>query len=190
MSTRFLLWIVAGANALVAGMTYALLGWNRTGAHAATRNTARFAGVCFLLAFAAPALVHFAKRLPSEATLVLAFVAAQGVHFAAVIVLLSGFERAHVLQNPLQTVLVFTLGFGLVLTAALTAQPRTVRWYTVLRTFALYVIFLIFTLGFGFNQIKPLRILSVLLLVALVARLTTRVQSRTHVVTDGTGLLP
>src|SRR5215831_19222371 len=126
-------------------MTYTVLGWNRAGAHAAVRNTARFAGVCFMLAFAAPALVRLAKRLPSEASLVLAFVAAQGVHFATVIVLLSVFEREHVAQNPLRTALVVALGFGLVLTAALTAHSRTARWFAVLRTFALYAIFLIFT---------------------------------------------
>ena len=128
MSTQFLLWMVTGANALVAGTTYALLGWNGAGAHAATRNTARFAGVCFLLTFAAPALVRFAKRLPSEATLVLTFVAAQGVHFAMVIVLLFGFEREHVAQNLLLTALVFIGGFGLVLTAALTSRPCRARW--------------------------------------------------------------
>jgi len=180
----------AGANALVAGMTYAVLGWNGAGAHAAARNTARFAGVCFMLAFAAPALVRFAKRLPSEAALVLAFVAAQGVHFATVIVLLSVFEREHVAQNPLRTTLVFILGFGLVLTAALTSQARRARWYTALRGFALYAIFLIFTLAFGFNRVKPLRVLSVLLLAALIARLTSRVQARTRVAAGGTGLVP
>jgi len=161
-------------------MTYALLGWSRASAHAATRNTARFAGVCFLFAFAAPALVRFVRRLPSEVTLVLAFVAAQGVHFATVILLLSAFEREHVAQNPLRTTLVFTLGFGLVLTAALTAHPRATRWYAALRTFALYMIFLIFTLAFAFNRLKPLRVFSVLLLAALIARLTSRVQSSTR----------
>jgi hypothetical protein len=190
VSTQLLLWMFGGANALVAGITYALLGWNRAGAHAATRNTARFASVCFMLAFAAPALVRFVKRLPSEATLVLAFVAAQGVHFATVIVLLSVFEREHVAQNPLQTALVFTLGFGLVLTAALTSQPRRARWYAALRTFALYVIFLIFTLAFAFNRVKPLRVLSVLLLAALIARLTSWLQSPTRAAPGSTGLAP
>jgi len=190
VSHRFLLWMVAGANAVVAGMTYALLGWNRAGAHAATRNTARFAALCFMVAFAAPALVRFAKRLSSEATLVLAFVAAQGVHFAAVIVLLSVFEREHVAQNRLQTALVITIGFGLVLTAAVTSQPRIVRWYTAVRTFALYSIFLIFTLGFAFNQVKPLRIFAVLLLAALIVRLTSRVNRRSPVPAGGNGVVP
>ena len=189
VSTRLLLWTVASANPLVAAMTYALLGWSRASAYAATRNTARFAGVCFLFAFAAPALVRFVRRLPSEATLVLAFVAAQGVHFATVIVLLSAFEREHVAQNPLRTALVFTLGFGLVLTAALTAHSRTARWYAALRTFALYAIFLIFTLAFAFNRLKPLRVLAVLLLAALIARLTSRVQSPTRWAAGGTGMV-
>src|SRR5215469_13974548 len=140
MSHRFPLWMVASANAVVAGMTYALRGWSREGAHAATRNTARFAALCFMVAFAGPALVRFAKWLPSEATLVLTFVAAQGVHFAAVIVLLSVFERQHVAQNPLYAALVFTGGFAFVLTLALTSQARTARWYNVLRAFTLYAI--------------------------------------------------
>jgi len=170
-------------------MTYAVLGWNRAGAHAAVRNTARFAGVCFMLAFAAPALMRLAKRLPSEASLVLAFVAAQGVHFATVIVLLSVFEREHVAQNPLPTALVFTLAFGLVLTAALTCQPQRARWYTAVRAFSLYAIFLIFTLAFGFNRVKPLRVLSVLLLAALIARVTSLIQGRTRVAAGGPGLV-
>jgi len=190
LPTQFPLWMVAGANALVAGTTYALLGWNAMGAHAATRNTARFAGVCFLLAFAAPGLMRFAKRLPSEATLVLTFVAAQGVHFAAVIVLLSVFERQHVAQNPPHAALVFTGGFALVLTLALTSQPRTARWYNVLRSFTLYAIFLIFVLGFGLNRVKPLRILSALFLVALIVRLTSRVQSRSRLNAASSGLVP
>lgn len=122
--------------------------------------------------------------------MVLAFVAAQGVHFATVIVLLSVFEREHVAQNPLQTALVSTLGFGLVLTAALTSQPRRAPWYAAFRTFALYVIFLIFTLAFAFNRVKPLRVLSVLLLGALIARLTSRLQSPTRVAAGSKGLVP
>jgi hypothetical protein len=174
--------MVAAANSVVAGMTYALLGWNHAAAQAAARNTARFAALCFMVALATPALARFAKLLRSEATLVLAFVAAQGVHFATVIVVLSAFEREHVAQNPLRTVLVFTIGFGLVLTAALTSQPRKGHWYAALRGFALYAIFLIFTLAFAFNQVKPLRILAALLLAALIARLALQIQSRTRVI--------
>ena len=115
VSNRFLPSMVAAANAVVAGLTYAILGWSPAGAHAATRNTARFSAICFAIAFAGPALARFGRRFPSEAILILAFVAAQGIHFAAVIALLSIFERAHVAHNPLQTAVVFTVGFGLVL---------------------------------------------------------------------------
>jgi len=178
VSSRFLLWIVAAANAVVAVFTYAVLGWSPPGAHAATRNTARFSGICFAIAFASPALARFGRRFPSEATLILAFVAAQGVHFAAVTVLLSTFERAHVANNLLRTAVVVTLGFGLVLLASLTSQPRVGRWYSAMRAFALYAIFLIFTLGFATNRVKPLRGLLVLFFAALVLRASAHFQSR------------
>lgn len=177
MSTRILLWIAA-ANAVVAVLTYATLGWSAAGAHAATRNTARFSGICFAIAFASPALARFGRRFSAEATLILAFVAAQGIHFVAVIVLLSVFERAHVANHLLQTAVVATVGFGVVLAASLTSQPRVGRWYSAMRAFALYAIFLIFTLGFATNRVRPLRGLLVLFIAALVLRASAQFQSR------------
>jgi hypothetical protein len=185
LSNRSLLWTAAAANALVAGSTYALEGWNRASAHAAARNTARLAGVCFLLAFAAPVMVRFVRRLPSQATLILAFVAAQGVHFATVLVVLFVFDREHVAQNPLRAALVVTGGFGLVLAAALTAEPRTTRWYTVLRTLALSVIFVIFTGAFAFRHRGPLIVLAILFLAALIARIALWAKRPTRVAPAG-----
>ncbi len=178
MSNRFLLSTVAAANAVVAVLTYAILGWSSTGAHAAARNTARFSAICFAIAFAGPALVRFARWFPSVATLILAFVAAQGVHFAAVIALLSTFERAHVAHNPLQTAVAFTVGFGLVLTASLTSQPRSGRCYSAARAFTLYALFLIFTVAFATNRVKLWRGLLVLFMAALVLRLSGHFQGR------------
>ena len=178
VSNRFLPSIVAAANAVVAGLRYAILGWSLAGAHAATRNTARFSAICFAIAFAGPALARLGRRVPSEAILILALVAAQGIHFAAVIALLSIFERAHVAHNPLQTAVVFTVGFGLVLVASLTAQPRVGHCYRATRAFVLYAIFLIFTLAFATNRVKPWRGLLVLFVAALVLRVSARFQNR------------
>jgi hypothetical protein len=188
VSHRFLLWVATAVNVVVAGMTYATLGLNRASAHAAARNTARFAGVCFLVAFAAPVMVRFVRRLPSQATLILAFVAAQGVHFATVLFVLFVFDREQLAQNPLRAALVLTGGFGLVLAAALTAEPRTKRWYTALRALALSVIFVIFTGAFAFNRPKPLIALAVLFLAVLIARIAIWVKRPTRVATGEAGL--
>jgi hypothetical protein len=46
-------------NVVVAGTTYLHIGWSSVDAHAAARNTVRFALIFFLLGFSQPGLVRW-----------------------------------------------------------------------------------------------------------------------------------
>lgn len=170
---RWLLSIAAASNLSVAVATIALHGWNASGAYAAARNTARFSSVWFMVSFAAPGLSRLVRGLPAAARLVQAFVAAHLVHFAVVAALIASFERAHLLQKPLASAAILVFGFSLVVGAGLTATARGSRYYIVLHTLTLYVLFLIFFLAFAPNAVKPLRLMAIPLALALLLRLTS-----------------
>src|SRR5690242_9467286 len=150
---RWLLSIAAASNLSVAVATIALHGWNAAGAHAAARNTARFSSLWFMAAFAAPGLSRLVRGLPAGARLVQAVV------------------TAHLVQKPLASAAVLVFGFSLVVGAGLTATARGSRYYIVLHTLILYVLFLIFFLAFAQNAVKPLRLMAVPLALALLLRL-------------------
>jgi hypothetical protein len=169
MSSRPI-WIALAGNVIVAATTLGLLGWNGVSAHAAARNTARFSMLWLAVGFAAPGLVRFVKALPEEARLIQAFLAAHVVHFAVVVLLLLTFEARHLAQHRLQAVLVITLGFGLALTAGLTATPRASRLYSAAHSVALYTVFLIFLVAFTTNPRWPWRLLAIPLVLALLLR--------------------
>ncbi|HEX6504989.1 MAG TPA: hypothetical protein VF011_17245 [Terriglobales bacterium] len=166
-----LIYVAAIANCVVALATVAIHGWNAAGAHAVARNSARLAALFFIVAFAAPGLVRFVRRLPSAATLLWAWFAAHLVHFASVAVLLSTFERAHIAHHPGQSILVLLVGSGVVLGAALTASWKS-PLYTAIHNISLYAVFMLFTLAFARNRVPALRLLAVALGLALVLRLT------------------
>ena len=165
--------IAAASNLSVALATIALRGWNAAGAHAAARNTARFSSLWFMVAFAAPGLSRLIRGLPAGARLVQAFVAAHLVHFAVVGALIASFERAQLVQKPVASAAILVFGFSLVVGAGLTATPRGSRFYSVLHTFTLYALFLIFFLAFAQNAVRPLRLMVVSLALALLLRLTS-----------------
>jgi hypothetical protein len=177
MSTRVLLGVAAASNAGVALATFAMQGWNSAGAHAAARDTARFSCLWFLVAFSSPGLVRLLRGLPAGARLVQAFVAAHLVHFAVVAALIASFERAHLTQKPGQAAAILLIGFSLVVGAGLTAMPRPSRLYSAAHQVTLYLIFLIFFLAFARNAVKPLRLLAVLLVCALLLRLAAAAQN-------------
>jgi hypothetical protein len=170
---RGLLSIAAASNLSVALATLAFRGWNAAGAHAAARNTARFSSLWFLVAFAAPGLSRLIRELPAGARLVQAFVAAHLVHFAVVAALIASFGRAHLVQKPVASAAILVFGFSLVVGAGLTATARGSRYYIALHTFILYALFLIFSLSFAQNAVRPLRLMAVALALALLLRLTS-----------------
>lgn len=166
------IWIAIAGNFALAAVTFATYGWNAAGAHAAARYTARFSLLWFVVGFAAPGLARFVRALPSEASLIQAFVGADLVHFAVVGVLIAMLEPSPFLQNPARSSAVVLLGFSIVLGAGLTATPRPVsRLCTVVHESILYVIFAIFFLAYALNPAKPLRVMVVALGLALVLRL-------------------
>jgi hypothetical protein len=161
----------AASNLAVTAATYAALGWNAAGAHAAARNTARLSALWFVVAFAAPGLARFFRSVPAPVTLVHSFFAAHVVHFAAVTILLTRFEFPHVSQHPGRAIAVVLGGFMLVLVTALTTMPTRSWTYSYLHRAALYAVFLIFFLAFVANPTKPLRAVAVLLVMSLILRL-------------------
>jgi hypothetical protein len=180
MSSTIVIGIAVLGNCAVAAATYAVRGWAAAGGHAAARNTARFSLAWFVVAFAAPGIVRFIRKLPSDATLVRSFVGAHVVHFAAVLGLLLGFESAHLRQHPGQAVAVIGIGFSIVALLGLTA-PSTARVCVTINRITLYLVFLIFFAAFVAHPIKPLRAISFVLGAALILRLlsgTTFYQSR------------
>src|SRR5437879_5699504 len=76
-------------NALVALVTYGILGWNTTGASAAARNTARFSSLVFMLALLTSAAASSGSQklialAANRLGMMYAFVAAHLVHYSAV----------------------------------------------------------------------------------------------------------
>ena len=169
--TKSLIYSAAIANIVIAVGTFAILGWNSAAAHAAARNSARFATVCFLIALAGPGLHRFTSRLPSSPALLWTWFAAHLVHFASVALLLVAFERAQIVQHPGRTLVVLLIGSGVVFGAALTASSHS-RAGVVIHNISLYAVFTLFTLAFTHNRVIALRFLAVALGLALVLRLT------------------
>lgn len=166
------IWIAFWANGAVAAATYAIYGWNSLGAHAAARNTARFAMLWFITGFAAPGLARYYPTLASEARLLQAFLAAQIVHFGTVALVLTNFGAAHISESPGRVLTVIVVGSSLAFAAGLTPRPRSARVYRIIHTVALYAVFAIFFLAFAGNRVKPLRALAVLPAAAFVLRMT------------------
>lgn len=173
MGGRTPIWIAVAGNCVVATATYAVSGWNAAVAHAAARNTARFSLIWLAVGFAAPGLVRFMRALPAETRLIQAFVCAHLVHFATVSLLLVMFERGRVAQNPVEMAATVLIGAGAVITAGLTATPRSSRIYAGIHRVTLYIVFLIFLTAYLKHPVKPLRLVAVPLGIALLLRLTS-----------------
>ena len=138
----------------------------------AARNTARFSGFVFALALLArssrfPAL--FAARWP----LFWAFIAAHGVHFAAVLVVAS-LDASHPLhQFTLKVAVTLAGGFGIVLTTAMTAGAADVPFHSRYHTFFFYLVALLFLVAFA-SGVRTNHPLSIFNLGALVLVLLAR----------------
>jgi hypothetical protein len=160
----------AVGNVLVIAGCFAMYGWNAEGAGVATRSTARFA-ICFFLAgFAAPGLRRWMAGYPEAAGLIQAFVAAQMVHFCAVIALHTKFaaEPVHLGAPQIAAVLI---GFSIVLGTGITATPRLQskivrRGHLVL----LYIVWLILVIDYAEHPATELRLVAIVVVIALVLR--------------------
>ena len=170
MTKRNLLLIATLCNVLIIVLCFVVYGLNTEGAGAATRYTARFA-ICFFLAgFAAPGLRKWLPWYPEPAVLIQAFVAAQMVHFCAVILLHTRFS-AEPLQLGAPQIAIVVVGSSIVLGVGLTAQPRAQsRVYSAARVVFLYLVWLILAADYPTHPVKALRLVGILVFLALALR--------------------
>jgi hypothetical protein len=166
--------MAVSGNLAVAAIACAVRGWTAVSLHAAARNTARFSCLWFIVALAAPGLIQLVRTLPSEASLLRAFVAAHLVHFAMVALLLATFDSANVVRNPPRAALFLIGGFAVVAGLGLLARPQSTKVMAAVRTLLVFVTFVIFFLAFARTTVKLLHGLSALLGVALILRLASR----------------
>lgn len=174
---RLILAAVLG-NVLVIAGCFAIYGWNTEGAGAATRSTARFA-ICFFLAgFAAPGLRRWIAGYPEAAGLIHAFVAAQMVHFCAVIALHTKFaaEPPHVGAPEIAAVLTgFSIVLGTGVTAAPSAQSKIVRRGHLA---LLYIVWLILVVDYAEHPTPEFRLVAAVVVIALGLRHLPRRENR------------
>jgi hypothetical protein len=122
----------------------------------------------FLASFAAPGLRKWLPWYPQPAPLIQAFVAAQMVHFGAVIALHTKFAAEPLHLGPPQIAVVL-LGFSLILATGLTATPRPQsRVYSLAHVVFPYVIWLILAADYPGHPVKPVRLIAIPVLFALV----------------------
>jgi hypothetical protein len=155
--------------AIAAVAAFALGGWSLAAAPAAARSTARVAAVFFLLAFAAPGLGRFVSRLPSEAALIRAYLAAQAIHYCAVLSVLA----FHVSAGTVRASSLAKMPLGLLPTIglALTARVREpTRRQRVLQAAVLHVNFVIYAVVYLLHPNRPLRLAAIPLFAALALR--------------------
>jgi hypothetical protein len=171
LSNFKLLLAAAFSNVLVIGLCFAIYGMDAEGAGVATRSTARFA-ICFFLAgFAAPGLRKWLPWYPDAANLIRAFVAAQMVHFCAVIALHTKFATEPVPLGGPQIAIILA-GFSIVLGVGITASPRTQSHfvYSAAHLVFLYMLWLILAADYAKHPIKSLRLMAIPVVIALVLR--------------------
>lgn len=173
-SERMLFAFAIIANCLVIVICFGVLGWDEEGAGSAARNTARLASVFFLVGFAARGLRRWLSGLPESTVLIQAFVAAQMVHFGAVILLHSFRSQEFMSLRGTQIVLsgvLVLVGFTLVVATGMTADPRpNLRLYSMAHIVLLHVIFLIYAVDYAMHPVRPLRWMVVPVALALAMR--------------------
>ena len=181
-SHRNALWrliaFAVAANVLIIVICLVLLGWNQEGAGAATRNTARFAIAFFLAGFAAPGARRWFEWWPEPAVLLQTFVAAQFVHFAAVVLLHTTFSPDG-LQLGAGQVAVVIVGFSIVagLGATATMKPgHALR--RIMHLMLVYLIFLILAADYSQHPVKVLRWMMAPIVLALILRHVPRKRSK------------
>lgn len=166
MSRKQAIYCSAAVAALVLIANLLWLGTGSSGLGAAARNTARFSGALFALALLArtprfPAV--FAQRW----NLFWAFIAAHGIHFAAVmgVVLFDVASPLH--QMTPQVLVTLAGGFGLVLATALTAGDANAPFRSHAHSFFFYFVAASFAIAFGSRVMASPASAAVLALLAL-----------------------
>ena len=174
---RLVLAAVLG-NVLVIAGCFAVYGWGTDGAGAAARATARFAVWFFLAGFAAPGLRRWLHGYPEAAGWIQAFVAAQMVHFCAVIALHTKFASApQHLSGPHAASIV--AGFTVVLAAGIAVSARSQSTISrAVRVALLYILWLVFVLVYAKHPVHSFRLVEIGVVLALVLRHLPRRENR------------
>ena len=144
-------------NFIVIALSFVISGWNHEGAGAATRYTARFAILFFLIGFAAPGLCKWISWFPESAIWMQAFVAAQFVHFGAVIIMHTVFAESG-LHLSTQEIALVLIGFTIVTGVGLTAVPLPGhRFRSWIHVFLIYLILMILVADYSQHPVRSLR---------------------------------
>ena len=144
-------------NFVVIAASFVISGWNHAGAGAATRYTARFAILFFLIGFAAHGLCKWISWFPESAIWMQAFVAAQFVHFGAVIIMHTVFAESG-LHLGTQEIALVLIGFTIVSGVGLTAVPLPGhRFRSWIHVFLIYLILVILVADYSQHLIRSLR---------------------------------
>jgi hypothetical protein len=168
------------ANAVIIAVCFSISGWNEPGAGAATRNTARFAIVFFLLGFASPGLRKWLSWWPEPWVLLQTFVAAQFVHFSAVALLHTVFAEGG-FHLGLPQVIVVLVGFSIVAGVGGTAvnEPGK-RLRASAHLVLIYLIFLILAADYSQHPVNAMRWMTLPLALAFVLRHLPRKTASSH----------
>lgn len=158
------------ANLAIITVCFALSGWSEAAAGAATRNTARFAIIFFLLGFASPGLRQWLSWWPESWVLLQTFVAAQFVHFGAVTLLHTVFAEGGFHLGIPQVVLV-AVGFSIVAGVGWTAVPQPgKRPRAAANLVLIYLVFLILAADYSQHPVRAMRWMTVPLALAFLLR--------------------
>jgi len=144
------------------------------GAGSAARNTARFAVLIFLAAFAAPGLRRW-LHVFEPAPLIIAYVSAQMVHYCAVALLHTAFA-GQPMQVGVPQIAIVLLGFTLTALMGMTASAQG-KFGRALHNLTLYVVFLILAADYSSHPLKSMRLVAIPVFAALVLRWVPRKSS-------------
>lgn len=173
MRPRTLVITAALLNLLVIVLCVSYYGWNLQGAGSATRNTARFASLWFLVSFASAGVRRWLPSLPETPLLARAFVAAQMVHFAMVVALHASFQVPKTPPLGPAVILSTGIGFSLVAIYGYTATARNTRLHRFGQTLTAYAIFTIYAVDYAKHPIHALRLMTIAVVAALILRLSS-----------------
>ena len=171
MSQRALMISAIAANTAVAAVSYLMYGWNYIGGHVAARWTARCSALLFIVAFAQPGLARWFSAIPSYAAAVYTFMAAMGIHFVTVVIVLALDTTHHLRRDPKVGLAVVVIGSLNVILAGITARHRVTRAMRFVHALFMYALFAIFMMAFASHHELALRAVAVLLAVSLVLRI-------------------
>ncbi|HUS19856.1 MAG TPA: hypothetical protein VMZ25_09415 [Terriglobales bacterium] len=187
LSRRIAPLLAAAITFLIAASALSIAGWGPAGLASAARNTARFSGVVFALALIARS-TRFPQLFVKRWEMFFAFVAAHGVHFAAVL-MLAVFDQTHELHRmEPKPAGILLAGFGLLLMASVTAGKPASPFQSRAHTLFFYGLGVIFLVGFGSRAVHSTT--SAMMMAVVIAAFILRALPRNGVTAPATASTP